>query len=77
MLTGIFIVGISLIIYTQGNSIVKEASPEENPFAKQVEVFGVHVYATFSTPDKKVLYAANVLAQYLDNDEDERSEPWK
>ena len=39
-------------------------------FEKQVCVFGIRVYATAKTPDGKVLHAANVLAQYLDNDED-------
>ncbi len=40
-------------------------------FAKHVEVLGgVHVYASSSTPNSKVLHSANVLAQYLDNDED-------
>ncbi len=39
-------------------------------FRKQVDVFGVRVYATAATPDRKVLHAANVLAQYLDNDAD-------
>ena len=39
-------------------------------FEKHVEVFGVLVVATASTPDAKVLHAGKVLAQYLDNDED-------
>jgi hypothetical protein len=39
-------------------------------FSKRVDVFGIGVYASESTPDEKVLHAANVLAQYLDNDED-------
>jgi len=39
-------------------------------FSKQVDVFGIKVYATAKTPDTKVLHAANVLAQYLDNDAD-------
>jgi len=39
-------------------------------FQKQACVFGIEVYATAKTSDRKVLHAANVLAQYLDNDED-------
>jgi len=39
-------------------------------FTKHVDVFGIHIYATASAPDNKMLHAANVLAQYLDNDKD-------
>jgi len=39
-------------------------------FSKHVSVFGVHVFASSNTADDKVLHAAHVLAQYLDNDED-------
>ena len=39
-------------------------------FSKRVDVFGIPVYATAGTPDSKVLHAANVLAQYLDNNAD-------
>ncbi len=39
-------------------------------FSKHVDVFGVNIFATSSTPDEKVLHAAAVMAQYLDNDED-------
>ena len=42
----------------------------EKYFTKYVDVFGVLIYATATTPDEKVLHAANVLAQYLDNDAD-------
>ncbi len=41
-------------------------------FSKWVDVFGIRVYATDKTPDKKVLHAANVLGQYLDNNADGR-----
>ena len=41
-----------------------------NIFTKQVEVFGIHIYATDMVGDEKMLHAADVLAQYLDNDED-------
>lgn len=39
-------------------------------FSKQVEVFGVKIYASAATSDEKVLHAAAVMAEYLDNDED-------
>ena len=45
-------------------------STATNPFTKQVEVFGIHVYATEASSDDKIIHAANVLAEYLDNDED-------
>lgn len=38
-------------------------------FSKYVSVFGVNIFATSDTADAKVLHAAHVLAQYLDNDE--------
>jgi hypothetical protein len=41
-----------------------------NYFDKHVDVFGLNIFATAATPDDKVLHAAHVLAQYLDNDED-------
>lgn len=37
---------------------------------KHVEIFGIHVYGTVNAPDDKVLHASNVLAEYLDSDED-------
>lgn len=39
-------------------------------FQKHLNVFGVDMFASHDTPDAKVLHAANVLAKYLDNDED-------
>ena len=39
-------------------------------FSKQVEIFGICIFATAKTPDSKILHAAGLLAQYLDNDND-------
>ena len=37
---------------------------------KKVTVFGIDIYAASKVEDKKLLHAANVMAQYLDNNED-------
>ncbi|MDP7566566.1 MAG: hypothetical protein QF794_10700 [Candidatus Marinimicrobia bacterium] len=42
----------------------------EDGFPKQAIVFGIKVIATENTSDEKVLHAAKIMAQYLDNDED-------
>ena len=41
-----------------------------NSFNRKVEVFGVKIYAVPAVEDQKLLHAANLMAQYLDNDED-------
>ena len=42
----------------------------EAVFAKKTYVFGIPIYGTEATSDQAMLHAANVMAQYLDNDED-------
>jgi hypothetical protein len=57
----------------RGNEVPVAESHElrsEAYFGKRVDVFGVPVHATVNAPDAKVLHAAGVLAQYLDNDGD-------
>ena len=39
-------------------------------FCKTSEVFGIKIYATENVDNDKILHAASILAQYLDNDED-------
>ena len=39
-------------------------------FCKTTEVFGVKIYATENVENDKILHAASILAQYLDNNED-------
>ncbi len=39
-------------------------------FAKQVKVFGILVVATNTVADDKLIHAASMMAEYLDNDED-------
>jgi hypothetical protein len=68
----------------EGNSNSIYVAPGEDPnftiqahsdegfsnFEKKVVVFGIDIYAVSKVEDKKLLHAANVMAQYLDNDED-------
>lgn len=39
-------------------------------FPKKVMVFGIPIYALAGVEDVKLLHAANIMAQYLDNNED-------
>ena len=39
-------------------------------FCKTTEVFGIKIYATNKVDNEKMLHAASILAEYLDNDED-------
>ena len=48
----------------------EELAPLADGFSKYVDVWGVNIVATANTDDAKVLHAANVMAQYLDNDAD-------
>ena len=38
--------------------------------SKKVTVFGIPIYAVATVEDTKLLHAANIMAQYLDNNED-------
>lgn len=51
-------------------SIVKNEDGILRDFNRKVEVFGIPIYAVPSAEDEKLLHVANVMAQYLDNDED-------
>lgn len=39
-------------------------------FPKSTSVFDIPILATSGTPDDKIIHAANILAEYLDNNED-------
>ncbi len=65
----IALLGLSYLVLISCTTVNTE-KPEVPVFTKQVDVFGIHLYATPTAPDEKLLHAANVLAEYLDNDED-------
>jgi len=51
-------------------SLPSDHSLLDKYFSKYVSVFGVNVFATEETNDEKILHAARIIAQYLDNNED-------
>lgn len=51
-------------------TIVAHSNNGFSSFNRKVVVFGIDIYAVSSVEDTKLLHAANVMAQYLDNDED-------
>ena len=55
--------------FSISNSLPSDLQSASNVFAKSVEVFGLRVLSTNAVSDAKVLHTANVLAEYLDNDE--------
>ncbi|MDH7447903.1 hypothetical protein [Aquimarina sp. 2201CG14-23] len=50
--------------------IVENTDTGFTGFNRKVEVFDIPIYAVAAVEDVKLLHAANVMAQYLDNDED-------
>lgn len=51
-------------------TIVAHSDNGFSSFNRKVVVFGIDIYAVAAVEDTKLLHAANVMAQYLDNDED-------
>lgn len=51
-------------------TIVSHSDDGFSSFNRKVVVFGIDIYAVAAVEDSKLLHTANVMAQYLDNDED-------
>ncbi|GAB5533677.1 MAG: hypothetical protein Roseis3KO_54540 [Roseivirga sp.] len=51
-------------------TIVVNSDKGFSAFNRKVVVFDIDIYAVAGVEDRKLLHAANLMAQYLDNDED-------
>lgn len=60
----------AMVLSADYSAVTAQEEQVEARFTKQVEVLGIYVYATNTTSDDKLLHAANILAEYIDNDED-------
>ena len=62
---------IFLLILTPFFSCNKKVSENgDNNFPKKINIFGINILASANVEDSKIIHAAKVMAQYLDNDED-------
>ena len=55
--------------FTISTTLPSDLQSASSVFSKYVDVFGLRILATSGVSDAKVLHTANVLAEYLDNDE--------
>tara|TARA_B100000767_G_scaffold274873_1_gene309345 strand:- start:631 stop:1446 length:816 start_codon:yes stop_codon:yes gene_type:complete len=51
-------------------NIIQNNDIKLSSFNRKVVVFGIDIYAVAEVQDSNLLHAANVMAQYIDNDED-------
>jgi hypothetical protein len=73
----LFCLGLMCLLFlscgpgSQDQSISETSdSSAQAHYAKKVNVFGIQVIATDTVADDKLLHAATMMAEYLDNDED-------
>ena len=61
-----------LIVFILFYSSCQKEKPQDHSklFFKSITVFDLDILATNSTADEKIIHAAKIMAQYLDNDED-------
>ena len=55
---------------SNNNSSPAAKNPLAQHFPKSTSVFGTLIVGTAKTPDASILHAANIMAEYLDNNED-------
>ncbi|RAP26156.1 hypothetical protein DID74_02430 [Candidatus Marinamargulisbacteria bacterium SCGC AG-333-B06] len=63
------VIGVIFVIFLTSCTLTSRLA-KPLIFTKKTEVFDVKIYATAGVEDVRMLHAANVLAEYLDNNED-------
>ena len=48
----------------------KQSSDDLKDFPKKINIFGITILASEKVKDEKIIHAAKIMAQYLDNNED-------
>ena len=62
--------GRALILFIASLLILNCGGIDGSIYKKYINVFGLHIYATEKTDDRKIIHTANIMAEYLDNNED-------